>query len=251
MKKIQKIDSKPFSMNKSKGVPIRHIIAVGGGGFGRNPKHNKIEKYILEQARKEKPKVLFLPTASAEDNGYIVNFYACFSKLNCEPSHINLFERTPRLDSLFNQADVIYVGGGNTKSMLAVWREWKIDKLLKKAYNRGVVLAGVSAGAICWFEQGITDSWVNNLNVLECLGFLPGMACPHYLEEKDRKSSVHDFLENEKSQAGYCIDGGAAVHFINEVYDKTLSFYLHKNAFYVEKKNGKIIESVLASTRIS
>jgi aminopeptidase N len=75
------------------------------------------------------------------------------------------------LEGLFNQADVIYVGGGNTKSMLAVWREWKIDKLLKKAYNRGVVLAGVSAGAICWFEQGITDSWVNNLNVLECLGF--------------------------------------------------------------------------------
>ena len=69
--------------------------------------------------------------------------------------------------------------------------------------------------------------------------------------EKDRKSSVHTFIEKEKSQAGYCIDGGAAVHFINEVYDKTLSFYLHKNAFYVEKKNGKIIESVLASTRIS
>ena len=225
----------------------RQIIAIGGGGFGRNPKHNKIEKYILDQTHKEYPKVLFLPTASAEDSRYIVNFYSCFSKLNCEPAHVTLFDRTPRLDGLFNQADVIYVGGGNTKSMLAVWKEWKIDKLINKAYHRGTVLAGVSAGAICWFEQGITDSWVSNLNVLDCLGFLPGMCCPHYLEEKDRQPSVHEFVKNGKSMPGHCIDGGAAVHFKNEKYDRTLSFYPDGKAFYVEFKNEEVIETELSS----
>ena len=102
-----------------------HIIAIGGGGFGRNPNHMKIEQYILGQSGKETPNVVFIPTASAEDKGYIVNYYSCFSKLDCEPGHITFFQRTPRLDSIINKADVIYVGGGNTKSMLAVWREWK------------------------------------------------------------------------------------------------------------------------------
>jgi len=113
------------------------IIAIGGGGFGRNPKHNLVEKYILKQSNVKKPNILFIPTASAEDKSYIVNFYSCFSRLECSPSHITFFQRTPRLDSLVNKADVIYVGGGNTKSMLAVWKEWKLDKLLLKAYQNG------------------------------------------------------------------------------------------------------------------
>ena len=120
---------------------LGQIIAIGGGGFGRNPKHNKIEKYILDQSEKSKPNVVFIPTASAEDKGYLINFYSCFSRLECKPSHVNFFQRTPRLDSVINQADIIYVGGGNTKSMLAVWRDWKFDKLLIKAYqkcNRGL-----------------------------------------------------------------------------------------------------------------
>ena len=91
--------------------------------------------------------------------------------------------------------------------MLAVWREWKLDKLLFKAYKRGTILCGVSAGAICWFEQGITDSWISNLNTLDCLGFIPGMACPHYQEEADRKPDVHKFLLNGKAISGYAIDG--------------------------------------------
>ena len=174
---------------------LGQIIAIGGGGFGRNPKQNKIEKYILDQSGNRTPNIVFIPTASAEDKGYIVNFYSCFSKLQCKPSHINFFQRTPRLDSIINKADIIYVGGGNTKSMLAVWREWKLDRLLKKAYQNGKILCGVSAGAICWFEQGITDSWASSLNTMDCLGFVEGMACPHYQEEKDRRPSVHEMLK--------------------------------------------------------
>ena len=220
----------------------KQIIAIGGGGFGRNPKHNKIEKYILEQTGKKTPNILFLPTASADDKNYIVNFYTCFSRLNCEPNHITLFERTPRLDGIINKADVIYVGGGNTKSMLAVWRGWKIDKLLLKAYNKGKILCGVSAGAICWFEQGITDSWASNLNVMGCLGFLPGMCCPHYQEELDRRPSVHEFIKKEESIPGYAVDGGAAVHFKEGDYFASLQFYPDSFVHYISCSNGDVVE---------
>ena len=173
---------------------VGQIISIGGGGFGRSIHNTKIDQYIINQSSSEKPNVCFIPTASAEDKAYTVNFYAVYSKLNCNPTHINFFQRTPRLDSLINKQDIIFVGGGNTKSMLAVWREWKLDKLIIKAYNRGAVLCGVSAGSICWYEYGITDSWASNLNVIECLGFIKGVNCPHYSSEKDRRPSVHKFI---------------------------------------------------------
>ena len=219
-----------------------HIIAIGGGGFGRNPNHRKIEKYILELTGKGKPNVVFFPTASAENQAYIIQFYKCFTKMSCEPSHVTFFQRTPRLDSIINKADVIYVGGGNTKSMLAVWQEWKLDKLLLKAYNNGKILCGVSAGAICWFEQGITDSWASNLNVMDCLGFLPEMACPHYQEEKDRRPDVHKMLKQGKCGPGWAIDGGAAIHFKNGKYYKSIQFYSDSYVHYVSIKNGVVTE---------
>tara|TARA_B100000131_G_scaffold304953_1_gene330449 strand:- start:224 stop:922 length:699 start_codon:yes stop_codon:yes gene_type:complete len=227
---------------------LGQIIAIGGGGFGRNHKHNKIEKYILSQTKNKNPKIIFIPTASAEDASYIVNFYSCFNKLNCEPSHLIFFKRTPKLDSLINQADIIYVGGGNTKSMLAVWREWKFDRLLLKAYKNGKILCGVSAGAICWFEQGITDSWASNLNTLDCLGFIDGMACPHYQEEKDRRPTVKELLLNGTALAGYAIDGGAAVHFKDGKYLRSLQFYPESNVYYVKRDGNMINESQLDMT---
>lgn len=221
------------------------IIAIGGGGFGRNPNQTTIEKYILDQSIKEKPNIVFIPTASAEDKAYIVNFYSCFSKLNCKPSHITFFQRTPRLDSIINQADIIYVGGGNTKSMLAVWREWKLDKMLLKAYNEGKILSGVSAGAICWFQQGITDSWASNLNVLDCLGFIEGMACPHYQEENDRRPNLHEMLKTNKTIPGYAIDGGAAIHLKDGKFYKALQFYSDSFVYHVSFNNKEIIEKML------
>jgi len=226
----------------------RQIIAIGGGGFGRDPKHTKIEQYILNQTSKENPNILFLPTASAEDKSYIDNYYDCFGSLSCKPSHISFFSRTPRLNSLFNKADIVYVGGGNTKSMLAVWREWKVDKLLRRAYDKGAVMAGVSAGAICWFKKGITDSWASNLNTIDCLGYLEGMCCPHYMEEPDRQPSVHKMLHQDKTEGGYGLDGGSAAHFINEKFVRALSFYSDCKVVFVEKVNSNIIEKDLPHT---
>ena len=171
-----------------------HIVAIGGGGFGRNPNEAIIENYILNLSDSKKPNITFFPTASAENSDYIVNFYTAFSNLNCNAKHISLFKNTPNLDSIVNESDIIYIGGGNTKSMLAVFREWNLDKLLLKAYKEGKVLAGVSAGAICWFNQGITDSWEDGLRVLDCMGILEGVCCPHYDGEVNRKPSVEKLI---------------------------------------------------------
>ena len=223
----------------------KQIICIGGGGFGGNPKQRIIEKYILEQSNAETPNILFIPTASAEDKSYIVNYYSCFTGLNCNPTHINLFERTPRLEGVINKADIIYVGGGNTKSMLAVWREWKLDKLLKKAYDSGVVLSGVSAGAICWFDKGVTDSWASNLNLIDWMGILKGSCCPHYNSEKDRRPSLHNFILKNKIKSCYAIDGGAALHFFDGQYKNSLQFYKNSNVYYVSNKNGAIKEETM------
>ena len=221
---------------------MKQIIAIGGGGFGRNPNQRIIEKYIIDQSSVNKPNILFIPTASAEDKSYTVNFYSCFNGLNCKPSHLNLFQRTPRIEGLINKADIIYVGGGNTKSMLAVWKEWKLDKFLIKAYIKGTVLAGVSAGAICWFDTGITDSWASNLNYIDCLGILPGSCCPHYDSEKDRRPSVHKFIENEKIKSVYAIEDGAAIHFVDDAPYKNISFFKDSKVFFVDKQNSIIQE---------
>ena len=224
---------------------VGDIIAIGGGGFGRNPNQLVIEKYIVEQSKAEKPHVCFIPTASAEDTAYTVNFYTAFSKLRCSPTHINLFQRTPRLDSIINKQDIIYVGGGNTKSMLAVWREWKLEKLLLKAYNRGALLCGVSAGAICWFEKGITDSWASNLNIMDCMGFVKGCCCPHYDGEADRKPSVEKFITDAKIDSCYALDDGAALHYKNGDIYSAVSFYKGANVYEVSMKNKEISHKIL------
>ena len=135
----------------------KQIIAIGGGGFGRNPGNGKIEQYILNQSNSDSPKICFIPTATGDDESYKESYYSTMSKLNCVPTHLDFFKRTPDIEKLILGQDVIFVGGGNTKSMLAVWREWGLEKILKKAYLNGVIMSGVSAGAICWFEKGITD----------------------------------------------------------------------------------------------
>ena len=221
------------------------IIAIGGGGFGRNPHNNKLEKYILNLSSNKKPNICFIPTASAEDKSYIVNYYSVFSKLSCNPIHLNFFQRTPRLDSIVNKQDIIFIGGGNTKSMLAVWREWKLDKLLYKAYKNGKILAGVSAGSICWFEQGITDSWASNLNIFDCLGFINGVSCPHYETEKDRRPIVHQLIKDKKIDFCYASNDGSALHFKNGILFQSIRFYKNSNSYKITSKNGQIIENII------
>ena len=223
----------------------KQIIAIGGGGFGRNPGVGTIEKYILEQSKKETPNICFIPTATGDDESYKVSYYSTLTKLNCNPSHLDLFKRTPNLESMIMKNDIIFVGGGNTKSMLAVWREWGLDIILKRAYESGIVMSGVSAGAICWFDKGITDSWANKLNILDCLGFTKGSCCPHYDEEAQRKPSLSKFILNKEINDCFAVEGGCALHIVNDEVYKAVSFKENKNALLVKSENEQIIESVL------
>ena len=137
------------------------LIAIGGGGFSMEPENPLLDLYCLNATGKSKPKVCFLGTASGDSPDYIARFYAAFANYDCKASHLAFFRKTSAgavpLDEIATHLlsqDLIYVGGGNTRNMLAIWREWQVDKVLKQAWEQGCVLAGVSAGAICWFEIG-------------------------------------------------------------------------------------------------
>ena len=220
----------------------KQIIAIGGGGFGRNPGVGIIEKYILDQSDKDTPNICFIPTATGDSESYKVSYYSTMTKLDCNPTHLDFFKRTPNLEKFIQMQDVIFVGGGNTKSMLAVWREWGLDKILKYAYESGTIMSGVSAGAICWFEKGITDSWANSLNVLECLGYTKGNCCPHYDEEPARRPFVEKALKSNLINHCLSVEGSCALHIKNDKPHRAINFGKNKNSYNATIVDGKVCE---------
>jgi dipeptidase E len=228
---------------------MKQIIALGGGGFSMEPENDLLDTYILNQARSTAPKICFLATASGDSEGYIDRFYQFFNKKNCTPSHLSLFKpHTRDLKGYLLKQDIIYVGGGNTKNLLILWKEWGIDRILGKALDEGVILAGLSAGSICWFEEGLTDSYGDGLEPLKGLGFLKGSHCPHYDGELERRPSYSQLVANSEMNAGYAVDDGAALHFIDGDLGKIVSSRPHAAAYYVEGLNGKAVERKLETT---
>jgi peptidase E len=223
----------------------RQIIAIRGGGFTAEPDNPALELYLLSQTRKHNPSVCFIPTATGDAATYIAKFYAAFARHRCRPMHLPFFERTPKLRELLLAQDLIYVGGGNTKSMLGVWREWQLPKILREAWNTGTVLAGISAGAICWFEAGVTDSWAGNLAPLPCLGWLPGACCPHYDGEADRRPAVHDFVAKGLVPKTLALDDGAAAHFYGRKLVRIVTWRPKAGAYRVQRKRRQFVETPL------
>ena len=221
------------------------IIAMGGGSFAMEPDNPTLDQYILKQAKVKTPAVGFLSTASGDSDRYLVMYYSAFSRYDCRPTHLSLFGRTPDLRDYLLSQDVIYVGGGNTKSMLALWKDWGLPELLREAWQSGVVLAGVSAGAICWFEQGVTDSFAGDLRVLNCLGFLEGSCCPHYDGEADRRPALHKFLQHGEILPGYALDDGAALHFQHREIHRVVSSRPQANAYRLRVDDGVVTEETL------
>ena len=220
---------------------IKNIVAIGGGGFGRSLGTLQIEKYIISLVEKKRPKICFIPTASGDNELYKLNFYRAFSKLDCITSHIDFFSRTENLEMKVSSQDIIYVGG-NTKSMLAVWKDWNLPEILKNAYNNGIVMSGVSAGAICWFEKGITDSYLNKLEIIDCLGFVEGIACPHFDEEKEREPYVLGLIEKQFIKSCICIEGNCALHIQNDIKYSSIDFVNNKKSFLISKDNNRFIK---------
>ena len=227
---------------------MKQIIAIGGGGFGRVIKDLKIEKYIRSQSSKDNPKICFIPTATGDDSSYIENFYKAFDSLGCKTSHIDFFKRTINLRPHILDQDIIYVGGGNTKSMLAVWKEWGLDIILKEAYENNIIMSGVSAGAICWFKKGITDSWKDNQATIDCLGFVEGICCPHYDEEPERIPYVKKILEANEIAECYAIEGYAALHLIDDKPRYNISFKKGTSCHHVFLGNNKVHHKYIDGT---
>lgn len=223
----------------------RQIIPIGGGGFYRDAENLELEKYVIRQTGVEHPRVAFVPTASGEPDHYVASFYAAFLKLGCRPSVLTFFKRTPDLRSLLLDQDVIYVGGGNTKSLLALWRDWGVVEILREAWESGIVLTGVSAGAICWFEQGLTDSFADGLRPLDGLGFLAGSCCPHYDGEPLRRPSYHRLLSSGEISAGIAIEDWTGVHFKGREIFKVMSSKRGARAYSMRAVYGSVQEVAL------
>lgn len=218
---------------------------MGGGGFSMEPDNLLLDKYILDQSRSKKPTICFLPTASGDSDSYIQRFYTSFEKLPCTPTHLSLFKLPTRdLEGFLLKQDIIYVGGGNTKNLLALWKEWNLHTILKKALQQGVILAGLSAGSICWFEEGLTDSY-GDLDRLACLGFLKGSNCPHFDGEINRKPTYEKMIQNRELKSGYGVSDGAAIHFIDEKYFQTVSSRPNAKAYFYSIHEDQLIKNLL------
>ena len=224
----------------------KHVLAMGGGGFTSKPENLKLDEYLLSLSNKKNPKVCFIPTASGDDESYTRCFYSAYKKLECETSHLSLFSPPEGdLRDFVMEKDIFYVGGGNTRNLLVLWKEWGLDQHLYEAWCNGAIMAGLSAGSICWFKQGLTDSKTGKLLPLECLGFLEGSNCPHFDTEKERRPSYHDAILDGLMIDGIACDDGVAAHFRDGKLKCCVSSIASSKAYSIKNINGKINESII------
>lgn len=222
----------------------QQIIALGGGGFSMEASP-LLDDYILAACGKPCPKICFVPTASGDEDSYTVQFYRRFAPTDCRATDLQLVRRQVQdLEDFACAQDIIYVGGGNTANMLAIWQIHGFDRALKAALKAGTVLTGLSAGSICWFEQGVTDSFGAELQAMQGLGFLPGSHCPHYDGEAERRPAYHRLQQNGMP-AGWAADDGAALHFVNGQLRQVVSSRPDARAYWVEMQQGQVTESPL------
>jgi dipeptidase E len=227
----------------------RHVVALGGGGFATDD-DPRLDDFVLRLTGRDRPRVCFLATAQGDAADYVVDFYEAFRE-RTEPAHLTLFGRPRRdiRDFLLAQ-DVVYVGGGNTANMLAIWRVHGVDQVLREAWQRGIVLAGMSAGSICWFEWGVTDSFGDELASLRCLGFLPGSNCPHYDGEPERRPAFRGLVESGEVPAGVAADDGVGLHFVGTELAEAVTARPEAGAYAVERGENGVVERSITVRRL-
>lgn len=222
------------------------IVALGGGGFSDADRLTPLDRYLIELTGKSRPRVCFLGTASGDAERYAAKFYRAYASV-AQASDLVLFG-APDRDSVARLADqdMIFVGGGNTANMLVVWRLHGVDEALRQAWQAGTVLAGISAGAICWFEACLTDSFGTQLEPLnDGLALLPGSACPHLSGEALRRSRYAQAIASGQLPGGYGIDDGAALHFVGSELKAVVSEVNGRSAFRFALRGGAVHEESL------
>ena len=229
--------------NHSKVKPLsRQIIAMGGGGFTMEPGNPLFDEYVLSQSPKKNPHICFLPTASGDHSEYIQGFYDYFTTRACHPSHLALSHpHTDDFASFLLEQDIIYVSGGHTTRMLVLWKRAGLDVILKKAWEQGILLAGVSAGAACWFEWALTDSIPGELTPEKCLGFLNGSFCAHY-DNEGRRPTFHRLIRTRELQNGMGVDNFAAIHIVEKQVKKVVCSRPDAAAYSVRRESERTLE---------
>jgi peptidase E/GNAT superfamily N-acetyltransferase len=216
----------------------RQVVAMGGGGFSMEPDNLLLDEYVLSLTESKRPRVCFLPTASGDAAGYVQRFHGSFRRLTRRTTQLLLTPPDKRdLRKHLLEQDVIYVGGGNTMRMLHTWGQYQVDAILREAYERGVVLAGISAGSICWFEWALTDSIPGKLTPLPCMGLLPGSNCVHYDGEAERRPAYRAAVAAGRV-GGYGADDGVALHYVDGALHRVVSSRPAARAWRVTAEAG-------------
>ncbi|MEU1225668.1 peptidase E [Streptomyces sp. NPDC005828] len=200
-------------------------LALLGGGFSTDD-DGLLDDWVLGQVRTARPRVCFVPTASGDAPGYVEQFLAAFRSRGGEPSVLPLFRRELDDDALrafLLSQDVVYVGGGNTANLLAVWRVHGVDRLLREAYDRGTLLCGISAGANCWADGSHTDSFGPLRHLSDGLGLLTGSVCPHYDSEPGRRASYRAAVADGALPDGWAVEDGVGALFTDGVLTDAVS----------------------------
>jgi len=225
-------------------------ILVAGGGFG-----TPFIRYMAELTGRPRPRICYLPTAVGDRPEAKLNFYNWCSPLHVEPFVQDVFieslTQTKDWDEVLLSADAILVSGGNTLNQQAIWRAQGIDVVLREAWERGIVLGGASAGSLCWFEEGTTDSRPRALSVVKCLGFLPGSHSPHYDAEPGRRPLYHDLIRQGHLKPGYACDNEAGLYFEGTEIRRVVCAKDGAKCYHVSAVDGDVVERVLEPERIA
>jgi dipeptidase E len=226
----------------------RQILALGGGGFSMEAGNALLDDHALALTGVACPKVCFLPTASGDADHYIVRFYRAFAPGRCQPSHISLFRRDGGATDLavhLLAQDLVYVGGGSLISLLGTWTAHGIDLLLRAAWERGVVMAGLSAGSLCWFDHAVT-AFHGESRQVRGMGFLPYSNAVHYDDKPERRAAFLTAIADGMT-AGYGTGDGAALHFVESDLARVVSSRADARAYHVTPDGANVTETELAT----
>jgi len=227
---------------------LPQIVAFGGGGFSMESENPLLDAYVLSLTGAPRPRVCFLPSASGDADHYVVRFYRAFPAERCEASHISLFRREQGpadLRAHLLAQDLIYVGGGSAISMLGVWRAHGIDAILREAWQRGIVLCGLSAGSLCWFAEAVT-AFHGEPRRIEGLGLLPYSNCVHYQPGSERGRGYRDLLR-AGMRAGYAAEDGAALHFAGTELQHVVASRPAARGYRLDPVGDRVVEMRMAT----
>ena len=243
------IPHQPLAAAESTSRQTSRQILIAGGGFG-----TAFIRYMAELTGKNRPRLCYLPTASADRESGIIRWYENCASLNVTPmvqeSFISSYSMDASWQDVLLSMDGIVVSGGNTLNQQAIWRVQGIDDILREAWDRGIVLGGASAGSLCWFEEGTTDSRPQEVTKIECLGLLRGSHSPHYDAEAVRRPTYQRLIRSGELKPGYACDNDAGIYFVDNEVVRVIKTRAEASVYYVALEGGKIVETELPAEMI-